>query len=173
MKNFSQIIPEKIILPKVRIDVYKYDGEYVRAWWGDSMLKKPNGLITLVSKPPFFVVDKARFIEFPYRTRQYFSTNKWFNLIEIENVENQKITWYCNLATPPEYISYGLKFIDLDLDIVSYPKDKSWEILDEDEFEENQIKYRYPKDLVERVRHEQQRIIKILKSGVTSPEDLF
>jgi uncharacterized protein len=52
--------------------------------------------------------------------------------------ENRRFEgWYVNLERPLERTAIGFDYLDLELDIYVRP-DRSWEVLDEDEFEEAQ-----------------------------------
>lgn len=50
---------------------------------------------------------------------------------------------YVNIGTPCEWIGDRVRQVDLDLDVVRNV-DGSVEVLDEDEFVEHQVRYRYP-----------------------------
>jgi protein associated with RNAse G/E len=51
-----------------------------------------------------------------------------------------------------------IKFIDLDLDYINF--DGNWKVVDEDEFEENKIKYSYPKELIAKTYDELEKLKK-------------
>jgi protein associated with RNAse G/E len=56
--------------------------------------------------------------------------------------------WYCNVTTPPTFDGRQISYVDLDLD-VSVKANGCIALLDEDEFEENQLRYGYPADVIE------------------------
>jgi uncharacterized protein len=64
--------------------------------------------------------------------------------LEIE--EGKVVSVYCNVAKPSDFHNGEISFIDLDLDYIQ-EKNKEWKIVDEDEFESNSIKYKYPVEL--------------------------
>ncbi len=60
--------------------------------------------------------------------------------------------WYCNINLPPQRVSDGYSYVDIDLDVWVYP-DLSYDILDEDEYREHAGRYNYPaafRELAER-----------------------
>ncbi len=72
--------------------------------------------------------ENDRFLE------RYFS-NRWYNLFEIHDREDDALKgWYCNVTTPAEFSDGKIAYIDLALDLLVYP-DGRYLILDEDEFE--------------------------------------
>ena len=76
---------------------------------------------------------------------EYFSFNKWFTAaLEVE--EGVVVSAYCNVAMPSVLNQNELSFVDLDLDFIKR-KNHDWEVVDEDEFEVNSIKYLYPEEL--------------------------
>lgn len=76
---------------------------------------------------------------------EYFPFNKWFTAaLEVE--EGAVVSAYCNVAMPSVLNQNELSFVDLDLDFIKR-KYHDWEVVDEDEFEVNSIKYLYPEEL--------------------------
>ena len=76
---------------------------------------------------------------------EYFPFNKWFTAaLEVE--EGVVVSAYCNVAMPSVLNQNELSFVDLDLDFIKR-KNHDWEVVDEDEFEVNSIKYLYPEEL--------------------------
>ena len=66
------------------------------------------------------------------------------------NAEPQRVEIYCDVTTPPQWISAEeVTMIDLDLDVARKREDGSVHLLDEDEFAEHQVRYGYPPEIVE------------------------
>jgi hypothetical protein len=56
---------------------------------------------------------------------------------------------YCDINTPPQWTSEAeVTMIDLDLDVIRRRADQQVLLLDEDEFAEHQVRYRYPADVI-------------------------
>lgn len=66
----------------------------------------------------------------------------------------------CDMTHTPESIT----MIDLDLDVVRYP-DGRVELLDEDEFEEHQLRYGYPSDVVSAARHAGDEVLAAVRAN--------
>ncbi|MBO0992461.1 DUF402 domain-containing protein [Bacillus sp. SD088] len=65
-------------------------------------------------------------------------------------IEGKQITsYYCNVALPSEFENNQIRFIDLDLDLIK-KRQGDWQVVDEDEFEENSVKYHYTPELKKR-----------------------
>jgi predicted RNA-binding protein associated with RNAse of E/G family len=68
-----------------------------------------------------------RFVETYY-------TDRWYNIFEIHNRENDQLRgWYCNIGCPAEINGNTLSYIDLALDLLVFPDGRQI-VLDEDEF---------------------------------------
>lgn len=68
------------------------------------------------------------------------------------------VYYYCNLASPSLYDGEAIKNIDYDLDIKLYP-DWSYSILDENEYADHAKKMNYPKDIMNIVENEMQKLL--------------
>ncbi len=65
---------------------------------------------------------------------EYYYTNRWFNIFDISDVNNERKGWYCNIAEPADVYDDQIKQKDLLLDVWVDPWGSPL-ILDEDEFE--------------------------------------
>lgn len=64
-----------------------------------------------------------------------FYTNRWYNIFEIHDVDDDRIKgWYCNIGKPAVLNGDELSYIDLALDLLVYPDGRQL-VLDEEEFE--------------------------------------
>lgn len=79
------------------------------------------------------------------RSTEYFWTDRWYNVFRFREPAGELRCYYCNVNMPPRLSAGRLTFVDLDVDILVAP-DFSYRVLDEDEFEENQEKYQYPRE---------------------------
>lgn len=86
-----------------------------------------------------------------------FYTNRWYNIFEIHDQEDDRLKgWYCNISFPAEIDEDRVSYIDLTLDLLVYP-DGTQLVLDEDEF--NQL------PLMESIRMQARSSLKSLQSG--------
>ena len=129
---------------KIQIQSYKHNGNIHRVWESNFVLQGTEKVVIGAN-------DKASVIESDGRvwtTREpaisYFHSEYWFNIIGM--LRSDGIHYYCNLSSPFIFDNEALKYIDYDLDIRVYP-DMTYELLDEDEYEENKTNMQYPKEL--------------------------
>jgi protein associated with RNAse G/E len=80
---------------------------------------------------------------------EYYWLDRWYNVFRFMEPNGELRNYYCNVNIPPTYDGRVLSFVDLDMDILVAP-DLSYQILDEDEFEVNALRYAYPASLQER-----------------------
>lgn len=65
---------------------------------------------------------------------EYYYTNKWFNIFDIADANNERKGWYCNITEPADIYDDQIKQKDLLLDVWVDPWGTPL-LLDEDEFE--------------------------------------
>ena len=79
-------------------------------------------------------------------------------------VRKNGIYYYCNLASPSIYDGEAIKNIDYDLDIKVFP-DYSFNILDENEYDEHARKMNYPEDIKMIVEMEMRNLIRMIEQN--------
>lgn len=68
------------------------------------------------------------------RMTEWFYTDRWYNIFQIEDVDDGRIKgWYCNITRPAQVYADHLTHDDLALDLFVGP-DGAITLLDEDEF---------------------------------------
>lgn len=65
--------------------------------------------------------------------REYFYTDRWFNIFAIATAQGKRKGWYCNVAMPARIDGERIEQVDLLLDVWVGP-DRQIVLLDEDEF---------------------------------------
>ncbi|MEO7020557.1 MAG: DUF402 domain-containing protein [Ktedonobacteraceae bacterium] len=65
--------------------------------------------------------------------REYFYTDRWFNIFAIADTHGQRKGWYCNVAMPAQIGEERVEQIDLLLDVWVKPSGEVL-LLDEEEF---------------------------------------
>lgn len=60
-------------------------------------------------------------------------------------------TLYVHVTTPPDYGNGRLTCFDLDLDVLRW-RDSSVTLVDQDEFEDDRVRFRYPHEMVKEAR---------------------
>jgi hypothetical protein len=82
-----------------------------------------------------------------YRVVLCIPRNDWFMAHWLAGHE---IEIYVDIVTPPVWTSRGATMVDLDFDVVVIGGEAT--LVDEDEFEEHRVAYRYPEELVSQAR---------------------
>lgn len=83
------------------------------------------------------------------------------------NGEPAKTEIYCDISTPPEWPSENeVTMVDLDLDVLRLRADGQVLIVDEDEFAEHQVRYRYPADVVTQAEQAAAWLHQAISTGV-------
>lgn len=153
--------------PKSRETVYvqsfKHDGSLHRTWCKAFVLESDEEKIVAVT-------DRAWVIEADGRkwiTREpavcFFYKKKWFNVISM--IRHSGIYYYCNLASPSLFDGEAIKNIDYDLDVKLYP-DRSYSILDEDEYKDHARMYVYSEDVMAVVEKSMDQLIEMMEKEV-------
>ena len=121
--------PSKVVVVKMNIqheETWRYEGRI--------LARDANSLLIQAffnrDDLPFHGVTlkrNDRFIERYYDDR-------WYNIFEIHDREDDHLkAWYCNVTTPAEFTPGKIAYVDLALDVLSYP-DGQYLVLDRDEF---------------------------------------
>jgi protein associated with RNAse G/E len=130
----------------LKIKALKFPNVLHYEWEGEIIEKTPNYILVLCKSGRKLIHHSKNDVYTINNTSiEYFSLKEWYTAaMEVE--EGVVVSTYCNVAMPSVLNNNELSFIDLDLDLVKR-KNKDWEVVDEDEFEVNSIKYQYPEEL--------------------------
>lgn len=131
---------------KIETTAYKHNGKMHRKWRTLSVIEHQETEIILANKFAKVLEADGKNWFTPEPAVSFFYKNKFYNVIAM--LKDDGIYYYCNLSSPALIDSEGLKYIDYDLDVRVKP-DFTYEILDEDEYQENIINYHYSEDLQE------------------------
>ncbi|WP_099157586.1 nucleoside tri-diphosphate phosphatase [Virgibacillus ndiopensis] len=134
---------------KIQIHSYKHDGHLHRVWDNSLVLKGTESIVISANDKTLVTESDGR----TWVTREpaisFFHARYWFNIIGM--LRDDGIYYYCNISSPFVYDYEALKYIDYDLDVKVYP-DMTYDLLDEDEYEEHKLKMNYP-DVLDRILH--------------------
>jgi uncharacterized protein len=84
-------------------------------------------------------------------SHEFFWFDRWCNIFRFEEPDGSLRNYYGNICMPPTFDGNTLDYVDLDIDIVVWP-DQTRQILDEEEFAENAIRWCYPKSVLAGVK---------------------
>ena len=128
---------------KITVHSCKFDGQVKRSW--EALLTRRQGqLIVLegvfaeeVRHPILGLIAEGTL------STEYFWTDRWYAVFRFSESSGRLRNYYCNINTPVHLKEGILSFVDLDYDVLVYP-DFSFQILDEEAFEENARLFNYP-----------------------------
>ena len=131
----------------IQIHSYKHNGHIHRIWEETTVLKGTNTVVIGGNDRTMVTESDGR----TWITREpaicYYHSQYWFNILGM--LREDGIHYYCNLSSPFVFDDEALKYIDYDLDIKVFP-DKTYVLLDEDEYEEHRKLMGYP-DVIDKI----------------------
>ncbi len=96
---------------------------------------------------------------------EYYWKEKWFNIFHLHELEGDLKYYYCNINLPPTFANNILDYVDLDLDVL-VQNDFTFEILDEEEFEQNSKLFGYPNGVILGVKNSLDELLEMVKMRV-------
>ncbi len=131
---------------QILVRVCKYDGMEHRRW--HARLKRRENSLLVFDAEFAETVQHAELgtIERGTISTEYYWLDRWYNVFRFATPSGELRNFYCNINQPPAFDGRTLTYVDLDIDVLVAP-DLSYTILDQDEFNENFVRYNYPVDL--------------------------
>lgn len=127
----------------VTINSRKYDQRIRRSWTARLVAQEMNLLIFEGVFDRDVDHPDLGFIKCGTISREYYWLDRWYNIFRFHEPDGTLRNYYCNVNMPPVFLGNDLDYIDLDIDIVVWP-DGRYEVLDEAEFERNELQFAYP-----------------------------
>jgi protein associated with RNAse G/E len=93
-------------------------------------------------------------------SHEYYWLDRWYNVFRFENPTGKLRNFYCNVNKPPEFSGNALDYVDLDIDVLIHA-DLTHEILDQEEFRSNIIRFGYPDDLVAKAVESLEELVRL------------
>jgi uncharacterized protein len=153
----------KQVCETITVHSCKFDGRIHRKWHA-VLTRKEDSLIILdgvfaeeVLHPILGKIAQGTL------STEYFWTDRWYGIFRFRETSGQLRNFYCNINTPARLEEDVLSFVDLDFDVLVNP-DFSFQILDEEEFEENARLYNYPTRFRERAQQALQEVISLIQN---------
>jgi protein associated with RNAse G/E len=126
----------------MEVRAYKYDGLLHRTWAAE-LIRHEGSLIVLDAKFPDEIIhDMLGTIARGTHSIEYYWLDRWYNVFRFAQPDGKLRNYYCNVNEPTTLEGEVLSYVDLDIDILVQP-DRSYQILDLDEFEKNSMLYDY------------------------------
>lgn len=141
----------------------KFNGKIHRSWTCE-LLEETNDYWLLFGKFENEVKhSKLGIIKKGTISYEYFFKNEYFNIFRFHEPNGELKLYYCNISMLPKFENNVLDFVDLDIDVL-VKKDFSFEILDEDEFEENAKLFNYSDEIKLLTKKSLEDLIRIIKT---------
>ncbi|MBM3126734.1 MAG: DUF402 domain-containing protein [Chloroflexi bacterium] len=135
---------------RIHVQAYKADGIVYRSWMATIESIEKDSIVTIApANDP--VKDRKRGLFYTrHALRAYYWTGANYNLIEAFDTKGVAVEIYVNIASPPQFMERGIRFTDYELDVSKLPPAPA-RIVDEDEFAEAVVQYRYSEEFQERM----------------------
>jgi uncharacterized protein len=148
----------------VIINSRKFDGSIHRSWKCELVEETVEYWLFYGEFEAEILHPKLGVIRRKTASFEYYFKNKWFNIFRFHEPEGDLKFFYCNINMPPVLENDVLDYVDLDVDLL-VKRNLNFEILDEDEYRENSIKYRYPAEVMQQVENNLAALITSIKKG--------
>lgn len=147
----------------ITVRAHKYDGSAHRSWSAE-VLRREGPLIVLDAVFTDEVQhDLLGTIERGTLSLEYYWLDRWYNIFRFQQPSGELRNYYCNVNFPPEFDGEVLTYIDLDIDIL-VNADFSYEVLDQEEFEENAAAYGYSDEIRRQARAAVDELQKLIET---------
>ena len=115
----------------------------IKRTWKAKLVRDESPLIELIGEFDQDVEhSNLGLISYGTVSYEYYWIDRWYNIFRFQEAKGKLRNYYCNIAMPPTLRNRTLDYVDLDVDILVWP-DRSFEILDLDEFQENSVRFGY------------------------------
>lgn len=149
----------------IEIRVFKHDG---RTHWrhASTLLHEDNGFMMTHTPVGTSFTNLKGAGESAESWTSYYWPDRWFNVVQFTANEAHPAGWYCNVASPATLDDGILSYVDYELDLMVYPtrNGMTWELLDEDEFDEACERCGYDEELVTRCRNAVEQLIAMIEA---------
>ena len=136
----------------IHVRACKSDGTVYRSWHATIESVAPDAIVT-ISPIGDTVQDLVRgSFRARHILRSYYWFDRFYNLIEVFGDDGNLRQIYINVASPPRFEDGHMDYTDHELDVSKVPNRKA-ELVDEDEFAEAIVKYRYSREFQRKLRH--------------------
>lgn len=149
----------------------KFDGSLHRRWHAVLIQQKDSLLILDAKFEDEVQHDLLGTLLRGTKSLEYYWLDRWYSIFRFSEPTGELRNFYCNINLPPVLQEGTLSYIDLDIDVLVYP-DLSYQILDEDEFAVNALRYNYPAELQAQAQRALHELITLVEERQFPFEDL-
>ena len=157
--------------PKILVRACKFDGAEHRRWQAE-LIRQEGSLVLLDAKFEEDIQhDLLGTVVSGTISLEYYWLDRWYSIFRFSEPTGELRNFYCNINIPPVLEERVLSYIDLDIDVLVNP-DFSYQILDEDEFAANALRYNYPPELQAQARRALDELIALIEERRFPFQDL-
>ena len=135
----------------ITINSRKYDGRLHRSWQATLIEQSTSRLKFVGEFDQEIIHQHLGVIRRGTVSYEYYWLERWYNVFRFHEPDGEFRNFYCNINLPPIFNNDVLDYVDLDIDVLVW-KDFSYSILDLDEFEENAVIFKYPTELITKIK---------------------
>ena len=110
------------------------DGQWYRHWQTTIESVDANTLVTCTPAGSWIEDIQRGMSSLPNKMRNFYWSDKLYNLIEVFGPDDQIVEIYINIASPVRPAGKELHYVDHELDVIKFPGQPA-RIIDQDEFE--------------------------------------
>jgi hypothetical protein len=158
---------------QIHVRACKTDGTVYRGWHTTIESVNADSIVT-ISPAGSMIIDKTHLGDHPAKNhlRSYYWFDKFYNLIEVFDTQGNLIEIYINIASPPEFEDGMMSFKDHELDVVRDMPGVA-RLVDEDEFVEAVVKYRYSEEFQKKMYAAAEEALDLANSWNAKPVPVF
>jgi uncharacterized protein len=148
---------------EVSVRAYKYDGTEHRRWTAressveGSLVIMTGAFEKEINHPLLGKICRGT------TSVEHYWTDRWYSVFRFTEPSGELRNYYCNVNAPPSYDGRVLTFVDLDIDILVTP-DFEFQVLDEQEFAENALRFNYPVNVLEMTHAAVAELIELIEN---------
>jgi len=135
----------------IQINARKYDNKIHRSWKCKFVDRQKSLLIFAGVFDDEVIHKDLGSIKKGTVSYEYYWLDRWYNVFRFHEPDGKLRNFYCNVNVPPIFENKILDYVDLDIDVLVW-QNFNFKILDMDEFEDNSLKFNYPKNVIENAK---------------------
>lgn len=148
----------------VTVNSRKYD-DHIRRSWKGGLVHEAGDLLILVG----VFNEEVEHTDLGHISAgtvsfEHFWLDRWYNIFRFHEPDGTLKAYYANITMPPTFADNVIDYVDLDIDVVVWP-DNRVEVLDRDDFVQNQVIYGYPSDVIENAEKGLNEVIALIRAN--------
>lgn len=148
----------------ITINSRKYDGHIRRSWKGGLVHEDENLVILVGTFSEDVEHNDLGYIAKGTVSFEHFWFDRWYNIFRFHEPDGTLKAHYANITMPPTFAGGVLDYVDLDIDVVTWPHGRV-DVLDRDDFERNRSKYGYTAETIERAERGLADVLALIKTN--------